>query len=258
MIASELALAYPATNRETGVLVTPLEDAVLGDARQALSMLAAAVVLLLIIACANVANMLLARGASRRRELAVRAALGAGRARLLRQLLSESLVLAAMGGAAGGLLALWAGRLLSRLRPDWLPVPLHFDFQPDATVFAYAAAISLGTTVLFGLAPALAASKPDLVPSLKADATGEGSVRRRVALRDVLVVTQLALSLVLLVAGALLGRGLLAARGTGLGFDPAPVAFIDFNLQMNGYDLPRALALRQRLLSDLRALPGVT
>jgi hypothetical protein len=157
----------------------------------------------------------------------------------VRQLLSESLVLAAIGGAAGVLLAAWAGRILSGLRTDWLPVPLHFDFHLDGTVLAFAAGASLLTTMLFGLAPALMASKLDLVPSLKSDATGEGSVRRRIRLRDALVVTQLALSLVLLVAGALLARGLLAARATDLGYDPAPVSYIDFNLQMNGYDVDR-------------------
>jgi putative ABC transport system permease protein len=138
--------------------------------------------------------------------MAVRAAIGADRARLVRQLLSESLVLAAIGGTAGVLLALWAGRILTGLPTDWLPVPVHFDFQLDGTA---------------------------------------------------LVVTQLALSLVLLVAGALLARGLLVARGTNLGFDPTPVSLLDFNLQMNGYDVDRAMALRKRILAELRALPGV-
>jgi predicted permease len=98
----------------------------------------------------------------------------------------------------------------------------------------------------------------DLVGSLKADAAGEGPKRRRVTMRDALVVTQLALSLVLLVAGALLVRGLLKARGTALGFDPAPIAYLDFNLQMNGYDVERAMAMRKRVLAEVRALPGVT
>lgn len=203
-----------------GVRFHPMLD---GYVKAASAVLLTAVALVLAIACANVANMLLARGASRRRELAVRAAIGADRSRLVRQLLSESLVLAAIGGALGVLLAAWAGRILTSLPTDWLPVPIHFDFHLDGTVLAFAAAVSLVTTMLFGLAPALTASRLDLVPSLKADATGEGSVRRRVTLRDALVVTQLALSLVLLVAGALLARGLLVARGTNLGYDPGPV-----------------------------------
>ena len=262
-IFARLRQDHPATNEKTrasvlpgaGVRFHPMLD---GYVKAASAVLLVAVGLVLTIACANVANMLLARGASRRRELAVRAAIGAGRGRLVRQLLTESLVLALVGGAAGVLLAAGAGRILSGLNTDWLPVPLHFDFHLDRTVLAFAAGASLLTTMLFGLAPALLASKLELVPSLKSDATGEGSVRRRVSLRDALVVTQLALSLVLLVAGALLARGLLAARGTDLGYDPGPVSYIDFNLQMNGYDLERAMAMRKRVLSELRAVPGVT
>ena len=262
-IFARLRQDHPVTNEKTrpsvlagaGVRFHPMLD---GYVKAASAVLLAAVALVLAIACANVANMLLARGASRRRELAVRAAIGAGRARLVRQLVSESLVLAALGGAAGVLIAAWAGRLLTRLRADWLPVPVHFEFQLDVTVLAFAAFVSLATTMLFGLLPALGASRLDLVASLKADAAGEGPVRRRVSLRDALVVTRLALSLVLLVAGALLARGLLKARGTALGFDPAPIASLDFNLQMNGYDLGRAMAFRRRVLSELRARPGVT
>jgi putative ABC transport system permease protein len=140
---------------------------------------------------------------------------------------------------------------------EGLPVPVHFDFRLDGTVLAFAAVASLLTTALFGLAPAWTTSRPDLVPALKADATGEGSVRRRIALRDALVVGQLALSLTLLVAGSLLARGLLVARVTPLGFDPAPVSALTFNLQMNGYDLDRAMALRRRVIDELRAQPGV-
>jgi predicted permease len=262
-VFARLRQEYPVTNEKTkgtvlagaGVRFHPALD---GYVKAASAVLLAAVALVLTIACANVANMLLARGASRRRELAVRAAIGAGRSRLVRQLLSESLVLAAVGGTAGVLLAAWAGRILTSLRTDMLPVPLHFDFHLDGTVLAFAAGVSLLTTMLFGLMPALTATRLDLVPSLKADATGEGSVRRRVRLRDALVVTQLALSLVLLVAGALLARGLLVARGMNLGYDPTPVSYVDFNLQMNGYDQERATALKKRVLSDLRALPGVT
>jgi predicted permease len=262
-IFARLRQDHPVTNEKTrasvlagaGVRFHPMVD---GYVKAASAVLLGAVGLVLAIACGNVANMLLARGASRRRELAVRAAIGANRARLVRQLLSESFVLALLGGLAGVLLAGWAGRLLTRVRADFLPVPVHFEYELDGTVLAFAGLVSLATTMLFGLVPALNASRVDLVPSLKADATGEGPVRRRVTLRDALVVMQLALSLVLLVTGALLTRGLLAARGTDLGFDPAPIAYLDFNLQMNGYDLDRAMALRKRVLADLRSLPGVS
>jgi cell division protein FtsX len=254
---------FPGTNEKTqgtvmpaaGIRFHPMLD---GYVKAASAVLLAAVGLVLMIACANVANMLLASGASRTRELAVRAAIGASRGRLVRQLLSESLVLAAVGGGLGVLVAVWATRLLAGIPVDALPVPVQFDLHVDRTVLAFAALASVATTALSGLVPALAASRPALVPSLKADATGEGSVRRRVTLRDGLVVAQLAMSLVLLVAGALLTRGLLAARGTDLGYDPTPVSSLQFNLQMNGYDEARALAFRQRVIAELQALPGVS
>ncbi len=260
---ARLSKEYPATNEKTkgtvmpaaGIRFHPMLD---GYVKAASAVLLAAVGLVLMIACANVANMLLARGTARTRELAVRAAIGASRGRLVRQLLSESLVLAAVGGVLGVLVAVWATQILASIPADALPVPVHFDLRVDRTVLAFAAFVSLATTLLFGLLPAWSASRPALVPSLKADATGEGSVRRRVTLRDALVVAQLALSLVLLVAGALLTRGLLAARGTELGFDPTPVSALQFNLQMNGYDEARALSFRKRVVAELRAVPGVS
>jgi predicted permease len=262
-VFARLRTEYTGTNEKTkgtvmsaaGIRFHPMLD---GYVKGASAVLLAAVGLVLMIACANVANMLLARGASRTRELAVRAAIGASRGRLVRQLLSESLVLAVAGGVLGVLVAVWATRLLAGIPPEALPFPVHFDLHVDRTVLAFAALVSLGTTVLFGLLPAWTASRPALVPSLKADATGEGSVRRRVTLRDGLVVAQLALSLVLLVAGALLTRGLLAARGTDLGYDPTPVSSLTFNLQMNGYDEDRALTFRKRVIADLQAVPGVS
>lgn len=225
--------------------------------RAASAGLLVAVTLVLIIACANVASMLLARAAARRRELAVRAAVGASRARLVRQLLVESLLLAGVGGALGLAVAFGAGRALSGLGGESLPIPLHFTFSVDGHVLLYALAASVVTALLFGLVPALSASRPDLVPALKADATGEGSDRRKLRLRHALVAAQLATSLVLLIAGALLARGLLVARGTDLGFDPRPIASLGFNLKMNGYDQARAAGFAERALETLRALPGV-
>ena len=260
-IFARLRSAYPVTNdKVTGTVLPassvrfhPMLD---GYVRAASAVLLAAVGLVLLVACANVANMLLARGAARQREMAIRAAIGASRSRIVRQLLSEGLVLAAAGGSLGVLIAWWAGRALSGFGSSMLPMPVQFDFSIDPTVLAFASLASLGTAIVFGLAPALSSSRPDLVPALKD--SGGGSGRRRVALSDVLVVGQLALSLVLLVAGALLGRGLLAAHGTGMGFDPQHVSALSFNLQMNGYDLERATAMRERVLQAIRALPGVT
>ena len=243
----------PALMPASSIRFHPMLD---GYVKAASGVLLAAVSLVLMIACANVANMLLARAAARRREMAVRAAIGASRGRLLRQLLGESVVLAILGGGIGVLIAHGAGRLLSTIPTDALPLPVRFDFAVDATVLAYALLVSLATAILFGLVPAWNASRPDLVPALKATVSGDGP-RSRLSLRDALVVGQLAVSLVLLVAGALLTRGLLAARSADLGFDPRPMSSISFNLQMNGYDEARAMAFRRPVLDELRALPGV-
>ena len=193
-----------------------------GYLRAASAGLLAAVGLVLLIACANVANMLLARGASRRRELAVRAAIGASRRRLVGQLLAESMLLAIIGGSIGLLIAWWAGQLLSGIGSDVFPMPIRFEFSIDRLVLIFAAVTSIVTTVLFGLAPAWSSSKPELVPALKDSGAANG--RRRTSVRDLLVVGQLALSLILLVSGALLTRGLLTAQNTDLGFDPGPIS----------------------------------
>jgi predicted permease len=262
-VLGRLRREYPATNDKifatvlpaSGIRFHPMLDTYV---QAAAAVLSTAVALVLLIACANVANMLLARSTARHRELAIRSALGAGRARLVRQLLTEGLVLAAAGGTLGTLIAWWATRALSHALIGVLPLGIGFEFTVDAPVLAFALGVSTLTAVLFGLAPALAASRPDLVAALKATAEASPGPRRRVTARDVLVVGQIALSLVLLVAGALLARGLLAARNTDIGFDPAPLSSLSFNLQMNGYDVERAMAFRERAIERLRALPGVT
>jgi predicted permease len=260
-LVARLRAEYPATNEKVTVSVLPaasirFHPMLDGYMRAAATGLLTAVGLVLLIACANVANLMLARAASRRRELAIRAAVGASRARLVRQLLSEGVVLATVGGGLGVLIAWWAGRALSGFGTSVFPMPISFDFSIDPTVLAFALTVSAATALLFGLAPAWSSSKPDLVGALKSSA--EGDERRRVSFGDLLVVGQLALSLVLLVAGALLARGLLTAHSTDLGYDPRPIASVSFNLQMNGYDTPRASALRDRALQTIRALPGVS
>ena len=259
---ARLSAEYTATNEKVNVNMVAAADVRFhpmldGYVKAASAGLLAAVGLLLVIACANVAALLLARGTARRREMAVRAAIGASRGRLVRQLLSEGIVLAAIGGLLGTLLASWAARTLGAYSTNLLPLRTAFDFSLDGTATAFAVGVSMTSAVLFGLAPAWSASRPELVPALK-DAFGTVDAHRRVTLRDALVVGQLALSLVLLVSGALLARGLVVARGTNLGFDPSRIATLSFNPQMNGYDLDRAMALRERALSAVRALPGVT
>jgi len=260
-VFAQLATDFPITNAKAAVSLVPVGNIrfhpmVDGYVRAASAGLLGAVGLVLLIACANVAALLLARGTARRREMAVRAAIGAGRGRLVRQLLSEGLVLAALGGVAGVLLASWAGQLIGAYATNVLPITTAFDFSLDGRVLLVAAAVSVLTALVFGLAPAWSASRPELVPALK-DTLESPRVGRRVTLRDALVVGQLALSLVLLVSGALLARGLVVARGTDLGFDPSRVAYLVFSPQMNGYDLDRSLALRARALEAVRAVPGV-
>lgn len=261
-IYARLRERYPVTNEDVTASVVPASSVRFhpmldGYFRAAGAGLAGAVALVLLIACGNVASLLLARATARRRELAVRAAIGASRGRLVRQLLAEGFVLASAGGAFGVLIAWWASRGLQGLTDlDVFPMRVAFDFSLDGTVLAFAIAASAVTALVFGLAPAWSASRPELVPALKASA--EGDSRARVSVRDLLVVGQLAMSVVLLVAGALLMRGLAAANGTDLGYDPRPLTSLGFNLSMNGYDAARAGALQTRAIEALRALPGVT
>ena len=260
-VFARLAAQYPSTNDGvtpsivpvTSIRFHPFLDRYI---RAASAGLLAAVGLVLLIACGNVANLLLARGAVRQRELAIRSAIGASRARLLRQLLTESLLLAIVGGSLGLLIAWWAGHALSGFGSTVFPMPIEFNFSIDRSVLAFATTVSMATAVVFGLAPAWSSSRPELVPALK-ESTDFAS-GRRISIGDVLVAGQLALSLVLLVSGALLGRALLTAQNADIGYDPTPVSSLSFNLQMNGYDDNRATEFSERAFRTLRALPGVT
>jgi predicted permease len=262
-IFASLRSEFPVTHKNVQVSVVSaatirFHPAIDGYIRGGSAVLLIAVGLVLLIACANVANMLLARSSVRQREVALRAALGAGRARIIGQLLGEGAVLAAIGGALGILIANWASRAFSVFGTNAFPVPVDFDVSVDGTVLGFAIGVSLLTSVLFGLAPALSASKVDLVSALKASSAIDGSGgRRRISLRDVLVAGQMAFCVLLLVAGSLLTRALLTARARDIGYDPAPLSFLSFNLRMIGYDQPRATALRDRALETIAALPGV-
>ena len=188
-ITARLEKQFPGSNRE--VTVNSLADTVVGNVRPALLVLLAAVAFVLLIACANVAHMLLARAAARQREVAVRAALGASRSRMIRQFLTESLVLAFFGGAGGTLLALWGTKLLVSLGPEHLPRIATVAL--DARVLAFTLAISLLTGVAFGLAPALKSSRRDLTESLKEGERGSTQRRERNRLRSVLIASEFAL-----------------------------------------------------------------
>ena len=262
-IFASLRAEFPVTHKNVLPSVVAastirFHPAIDGYVRGGSVVLLTAVALVLLIACANVANMLLARSTARQRELAVRAALGAGRRRIIGQLLGEGVILAATGGGLGILIAKWASRAFSVFGTNAFPVPVDFDVSIDGTVLLFATGVSLLTTLLFGLAPAVSASRVDLASALKASSAVDGSGgRRRVSFRDVLVTGQMAFCVVLLVAGLLLTRALLTARATDIGYDPAPLSFLSFNLRMIGYDQARATALKDRALESIAALPGV-
>jgi macrolide transport system ATP-binding/permease protein len=217
------------------------------------ALLLAAVGLVLLIACANVSNLLLARAVTRQKEVGVRLALGASRGRLVRQLLTESLLLALLGGAGGLALAFW----LPRVFLLGLDRSLNFDFSPNLTVSGYCFLVSLGAGIVFGLAPALDSTKLDLTSTLKAEGAMISPRSSRSRLRNLLVVTQVAVSLLLLCGAGLLARGLHRAQSTDLGFEPGNLLALSVDLASAGYDAPRAAIFYQQLTERLETLPGV-
>ena len=234
----------------------PVEDEVVGSVRPALLLLAGAVGFLLLIACVNVANLLLARAEGRQREMAIRTALGAGRGRLVGQLLAEGLVLAVLGGAAGLGLA-WAGvRALAAADPAG--IPRVAAVAVDGRVLLFAALVSLATTALFSLVPALRAARVDVNASLKDRGPQGAAGGRRQSLRRLLVVTEMALAVVLLVGAGLMIRSLAALQRIDVGFDPGRVLTLSVSLPRAAYDSPeKMIGFYGRLLARVRALPGV-
>lgn len=214
------------------------------------------VTLVLLVACANVANMLLVRAVARRKEIAVRLTLGASRWRIVRQLLTESLLLALAGGGAGLLLSLWSTELLQSLLPqsaDGIRAPL--DTTPDVRVFLYTLLISVLTGIVFGLAPALQASKPNLVSALKDEAVG--FTWRRLSLRNALVVGQVAVSLLLLVSAGLFIRNLQNTQRANPGFQIENGLMMNYDLGIASYEPERGKLFHEELLARVRVLPGV-
>jgi predicted permease len=260
-VMARLEQEHLQTNEDRGAVVMPASSVrifpMIDDVLMPVAGLLQGIVgLVLLIACANVANMLLARSSARRREIAVRLALGASRGALIRGLLAESLMLAGAGGGLGLLLSIWATRALGRL-PAMNQMTLDFDLGVDLRVMAFAFGASLLTGVTFGLLPALRASRPDLVPALKDGEAAEAGGRRGFGLRDVLVVSQVAVSLLLLVAAGLLLHSLQGAQDIELGFDADNTAMIEMQLDMLGYEDEQADVFQRRYLERVRALPQV-
>jgi predicted permease len=271
-INRQLQQAYPAPNRfnqdaaafQQGrrMSLAPARGTFIQNLRQMVSqatMLATTVAcLVLLIACANVANLLLARGAGRRKEIAIRLAVGAGRIRLIRQLLTESLLLALAGGAVSLLLAFRINQLLMPLQPPF-PPPSDFkaDLRLDGRVLGFTLLLSMLTGVVFGLAPAWAATKPNVIPALK-DETRTSDGRRSFALRNLLVVAQVALSLILLVGAGLFIRSLRYMQAIDPGFDTRNGLVMSLDPGSLGYSEEHGWRFQQQLAERLASLPGVS
>jgi predicted permease len=258
-LVARLGEEYPELMGKERVVVIPSRDVRINpdvDATVAPAgiLLVGAVGLVLIVACANLANLTLARAAGRRRELAVRSALGAERSRLVRQMLTESVLLALLGGALAIPLAAGAAALIARFQPP-VPIDLGLAVSPDWRVLVFTFVVAIVTGAVFGLIPALRASRPDLVPALK-DA-GSSAHKRGFELRNVLVVVQIAVSIVLVVAGALMVRSISAAAKVPLGFDVDRTAYFSLALEMNGYDRVRGGQFLEEGVRRLQAVPQV-
>lgn len=255
-IASRLSQQYPVSNGDKGIAVVPMQDVIVGDSRQTLFVLLAAVAFVLLIACANVANLLLARAASRGRELVVRAAVGAGRVRLVRQMLTESVVLALLAGAGGVLIARWGVTALLALAPANLP--RIDEVSVDATALMFALAISLAASLIFGLAPAWHVSRVDLADGLRQGGKGSSLGVRGGWARKVFVVAEIALAVALVMGAGLLGRSLLALANVDMGFHSERLVVLETVVPVGGREQwPRAIATYRSMLEELRALPGV-
>lgn len=255
-ISTRLEQQYPEANKGWGAVVIPLHEDLVGDVRPALLVLFSAVGFVLLIACANVANLMLARGANRRKEIALRIALGATRGRIVRQLLCESVLLAVVGGLLGLLLAGWGGQLLVRLSSGSLP---NSDVVGmDVWALGFTLLVSLAAGVLAGVAPALQFSKHELAETLKQGTgrVGGGSLRQRT--RKALVVCEVALSLVLLVGAGLMIRSFWKLQNVDPGFDTGNTLTMSVLLPSTRYPEPQQmLAFHDRVLEQLGALPGV-
>jgi predicted permease len=259
-VARRLAAAYPATNRGNGVKLFPLWQTPFNNAGTLLPTLRIALAvafLVLLIACANVANLLLVRSFARRHEMTVRLSVGVGLGRLLRQLLTEGLILSVLAAAGGVLAAYWCRNLIVLLRPSWPGAHIHLPAALDGRVLALSAGVCLLSTLLFGLVPALQARKLDLAAAMKSDSAAVVGGRGRAWARSLLVVTQVSLSFALLVAAGLLLKSLQSMHEVDVGFSTRGVLTTYVDLRSAGYDRQRMIDFQERLLDRVQGLAGV-
>lgn len=259
-VGKRLERDYPATNRGRSFMAFPLWQTPFNNARTVLptlEIMVAVVAFVLLIACANVGNLLLVRSFGRRHEMTVRLAIGAARARLLKQLMTEGLILAALGAMGGLLVAYWCRHALVLLFPARGGVKMYLPGELDWRVLALSAGVCVVATLLFALVPAMQASKIDLVGALKADSAGVVGGRRRAWIRSSLVLVQVALSFVLLVGAGLLMRSLERIRSTSPGFETNGVLYTAVDVGSARYDEQRAKIFDDELIDRIKTLPGV-
>jgi len=259
-IASRLEVDYPDTNRGRGIKVWPLWQTPFNNAGTllpTLEIMLAVVAFVLLIACANVGNLLLVRSFARRLEMTVRLAIGAGRGRLLKQLLTEGLIVSALGAAGGMLVAYWCRHALVLLLPARSGIAMHLPGEIDGRVLALSAGVCLIATLIVGLVPAFQTRSLDLAGALKAESSGVVGGRGRAWVRSSLVVLQVCLSFILLVGAALLMQSLHKIRTTSPGFTTTGVLETGVSVVAAGYDVPRAKIFQDELIERVRSLPGV-
>ncbi|HEY3581087.1 MAG TPA: ABC transporter permease, partial [Pyrinomonadaceae bacterium] len=254
-IAARLEQQYPDTNTHKSLRLESALSALVGDVRPMLLILLGAVACVLLIACANVANLLLARATSRHREMAIRSALGASRVRVIRQLLTESILLSLVGGAVGLLLAVWWSDLLVALGKEDIPRAVHVGI--DWRVLGFTFGVSVLTGVIFGLFPAVHSSKTELVESLKEGGRGSSDAGRRNRIRSILAVGELAIAVVLLVGAGLLIQSLWRLQNVNTGLQPDNVMTFNVELPETKYDTDKQSRFYEDLKARLEATPGV-
>jgi predicted permease len=256
LIATQLEQQYPDSNTGWSLRLIPLREILVGGSRTMLFILFGTVGFVLLIACANVANLLLVRAAARQKEIAMRTALGASRLRIIRQMITESLLLAIFGGALGALLAVAGVKLLVSHGED--NIPRTANVKIDATVLAFTLLISLATGLLFGLAPAIRTMKENLVDALKNGIRGGGEATVKNRTRSLLVVFESAIAVMLLIAAGLLIRSLVALQNVDPGFDPNNVLTLRVDLARQKYNTPeKASNFFEQLETRVAGLPGV-